>query len=73
MFCYDLVNFARQLKQPGWYTWGFNAESCPPTSMHVAFNAIAASKEIALYPETGHWFYPEQRALMNAWLLEKLR
>lgn len=73
MAYYDVVNFARQLKQPGWYTWGFNDETCPPTSMYAAFHAIEAPRELALYPETGHWFYPEQRARMNAWLLEKLR
>ena len=73
MAYYDVVNFARQLKQPGWYTWGFNDESCPPTSMHAAFNVIMSKKELALWPETGHWFYPEQRARMNAWLLEKLK
>lgn len=73
MSYYDVVNFARQLKQPGWYTWGFNDESCPPTSMHAAYNAISASKQLALYPETGHWFYPEQRTRMNAWLLENLK
>lgn len=73
MAYYDVVNFARQLRQPGWYTWGYNDESCPPTSMHAAYNAINASKQLALYPETGHWFYPEQRSRMNAWLLENLK
>ena len=70
---YDVVNFAKALTVPGWYTWGFNDETCPPTSMHAAYNAITAPKEMALYPETGHWFYPEQRARMNAWLLEQLK
>jgi hypothetical protein len=41
--------------------------------MHAAFNVIMSKKELALWPETGHWFYPEQRARMNAWLLEKLK
>ena len=70
---YDVVNFAKALTVPGWYTWGFNDETCPPTSMHAAYNAITAPKEMALYPETGHWFYPEQRARMNAWLLDQLK
>ncbi|MFN7930184.1 MAG: acetylxylan esterase [Blastocatellia bacterium] len=28
---YDVVNFARRVKAPGLYTWGFNDETCPPT------------------------------------------
>lgn len=70
---YDVVNFARALTQPGWYTWGFNDETCPPTSMYAAYNAVKAPKETYLQVETGHWIYPEQRTRMNAWLLERLK
>lgn len=70
---YDVVNFARSLSQPGYHTWGYNDETCPPTSMHAAYNAIPAPKEKALYLETGHWIYPEQMAAMNNWLLSKLK
>jgi cephalosporin-C deacetylase-like acetyl esterase len=70
---YDVVNFARELTQPGWYTWGFNDETCPPTSMYAAYNAVKAPKETYLQVETGHWFYPEQRARMNDWLLQHLK
>jgi len=70
---YDVVNFARALTQPGWYTWGFNDETCPPTSMYAAYNAVKAPKETFLQAETGHWTYPEQRARMNEWLLQRLK
>ena len=30
---YDVVNFARLVKIPGYYTWGYNDVTCPPTSM----------------------------------------
>ena len=70
---YDVVNFAKRVSVPGFYTWGFNDETCPPTSMYAAYNSVKAPKETALYTETGHWTYPEQRAAMNAWLLDKLR
>ncbi len=33
---YDVVNFARLVKVPGYYSWGFNDEVCPPTSMYAA-------------------------------------
>lgn len=70
---YDVVNFARLLKVPGLYTWGFNDETCPPTSMYASYNVISAPKELYLALETGHWTYPEQREKLNTWLEQKLK
>lgn len=70
---YDVVNFARQVTQPGWYSWGFNDTTCPPTSMYAAYNVIHPAKEIHLFQDTGHWTYPEQRAMKKQWLLEQLK
>lgn len=70
---YDVVNFARQLKTPGMYTWGFNDETCPPTSMYASYNVITAPKSLYLALETGHWTYPEQNEKMNNWIVEKLK
>jgi cephalosporin-C deacetylase-like acetyl esterase len=69
---YDVVNFARHVKVPGFYTWGFNDLTCPPTSMHAAYNVITAPKELFLALDTGHWTYPEQRQKMDNWLLKQL-
>jgi cephalosporin-C deacetylase len=70
---YDVVNFARILKTPGFYSWGFNDDTCPPTSYYSAFNEIKAPKEVFVVPETGHWTYPEQGKKSDDWLLEKLK
>ena len=70
---YDVVNFARHVKVPGLYSWGFNDETCPPTSMYASYNVISAPKELFLALETGHWTYPEQREKFNKWLLEQLK
>lgn len=70
---YDVVNFARLLKVPGFYSWGFNDETCPPTSMYAAYNVIKAPKELYLALETGHWTYPEQREKFNNWIVQKLK
>lgn len=69
---YDVVNFARLVKIPGLYSWGFNDETCPPTSMYAAYNVITAQKDLYLALETGHWTYPEQRERFNLWLVNKL-
>jgi cephalosporin-C deacetylase-like acetyl esterase len=68
---YDVVNFARILKTPGFYTWGFNDETCPPTSYYSAYNSITAPKEVFVVPETGHWTYPEQGRKADDWLFGK--
>lgn len=70
---YDVVNFARLVRIPGMYSWGFNDETCPPTSMYAAYNTITAPKELYLALETGHWTYPEQRDKFNLWLANKLK
>lgn len=68
---YDVVNFARRVNVPGYYSWGYNDETCPPTSMFAAYNVVTAPKELYLALETGHWTYPEQREAFMNWLIEK--
>jgi cephalosporin-C deacetylase-like acetyl esterase len=70
---YDVVNFARQMKTPGNYSWGFNDETCPPTSMYAAYNQIKSPKQLYLALETGHWTYPEQNEKLGSWLQEQLK
>jgi len=70
---YDVVNFARFVKAQGWYTWGYNDNVCPPTSMYSAYNVIEAKKELHVFQETHHWAFPEQHQLKSEWLFEKLR
>jgi len=70
---YDVVNFARKLKIPGWYSWGFNDNVCPPTSMHAAYNSIEAPKELHIFHDSGHWTYPEQHSQADQWLYKKLK
>jgi cephalosporin-C deacetylase len=70
---YDVVNFARLLKIPGMYSWGFNDETCPPTSIYSAYNVISAPKQLFLAVETGHWSFPEQNEKTNNWIVTQLK
>ena len=65
---YDAVNFARRLKVPGIYSWGFNDETVPPTSSYAAFNVITAPKILLLGLEMGHANSPEQTDKLNEWI-----
>ena len=70
---YDVVNFARRVTVPGYYTWGYNDLTCPPTSMYSAYNVITAPKQLSIYQETGHWTFPEQTEALNNWLVIQLK
>jgi cephalosporin-C deacetylase len=68
---YDTVNFARRLKVPGHYSWGFNDMATPPTSLHSAYNVITAPKQLLLAPSQEHEMSAEQTESMNTWLLQQ--
>jgi cephalosporin-C deacetylase-like acetyl esterase len=70
---YDVVNFARRVKVPGFYTWGYNDLTCPPTSMFSAYNVISAPKQLEIFQETGHWTFPEENEMVNNWLVKQLQ
>lgn len=70
---YDVVNFARRVTAPGFYTWGYNDLTCPPTSMYSAYNVITSPKELQIFQETGHWTFPEQNEAVNNWLLKQFK
>jgi cephalosporin-C deacetylase-like acetyl esterase len=70
---YDVVNFARRVTIPGYYTWGYNDITCPPTSMYSAYNVISAPKELQIFQETGHWTFPEETDAVNNWLIKQIK
>ncbi len=70
---YDVVNFARQIKVPGFYSFGYNDMVCPPTSVYSAINVITAPKELFVVPQTEHWTFPEQWNKANAWGMKLLK
>ena len=69
---YDVVNFARLLKVPGYYSWGYNDPTCPPTSYYAAYNVITAPKQLYVAHITGHWRLPEQNEVTFGWLYDML-
>jgi cephalosporin-C deacetylase-like acetyl esterase len=66
------LSIARRVKVPGLYSWGYNDETCPPTSMYAAYGVIPGEKALLLALETGHSTTPEQTKLVNRWLEERL-
>ena len=68
---YDVVNFARQLKVPVFFSWGYNDQVCPPTSTYSVYNVVTAPKYLMLMQETAHWAYPEQYRAGNDFILKQ--
>ncbi len=69
---YDVVNFARILQTPGYYSWGYNDPTCPPTSYYAAYNVVTAPKQLYVAHVTGHWRLPEQNEIAYGWLYNYL-
>lgn len=70
---YDAVNFARRIRVPGIYSWGYNDEVVPPTSMYAAYNVLKAPKTLLLGLEMGHANSPEQAEQIENWLENQLK
>lgn len=57
---YDVVNFARVLQTPAFFTMGYNDKVCPPTTTFSVYNSVTAPKELMVAPQTAHWTFGEQ-------------
>ncbi len=65
---YDVVNFAKRLTVPGFYSFGYNDQTCCPTSGYSVINSIKAPQTVWLTPNTGHWRSPELVPNALSWL-----
>lgn len=68
---YDVVNFAKKIKAAGFYSAGYNDNTCPPSSTLAAFNSVNAVKEIVITPISAHWRFKETDDKSIKWLQEK--
>lgn len=71
MAYYDVVNFAKKINIPGFYSAGYNDNTCPPTSTLAAFNVVKAVKEVIITPISAHWRFKETDDQSIKWLQEK--
>ena len=65
---YDVVNFARTLKCPVFFSFGYNDDTCPPTSTYATYNVITAPKKLAVTTTSGHWRFPETNDESVEWM-----
>lgn len=58
---YDVVNFARRISCPVYMTWGYNDNTCPPTTSWAVWNVLSCPKEKYITPINEHWISTETR------------
>lgn len=65
---YDVVNFARIMKCPVFYAFGYSDDTCSPTSCFAVYNVITAPKTLATTTTNGHWRFPETNDESLEWM-----
>lgn len=73
MAYYDVVNFARRLKCPVYMTWGYNDDTCPPTTSYAVYNVITSPKEALITPINEHWTSEATERGHLEWILNHLK
>lgn len=68
---FDVVNFARRVKCPVYMTWGYNDNTCPPTTSWIVWNALQCEKEKYVTPINEHWISTETRYRQMRFLQSK--
>lgn len=70
---YDVVNFAKLIKVPVLMTWGYNDNTCPPTTSYIVYNVIESEKEALITPVNEHWISLDTRHGIMDWIKSKLK
>lgn len=70
---FDVVNFARRLKVPTFMSWGYNDDTCSPTSIWAAWNEITAPKACDITPSSGHWRFPSSWGKCWTWIKRQIK
>lgn len=73
MSYYDVVNFARLIKADTFMTWGFNDNTCPPTTSYAVYNTLECNKEALITPINEHWTSEETERGHLEWIKKHLK
>ena len=73
MAYYDVVNFARHVTADVYITWGYNDNTCPPTTSYAVWNTFTCPKEALITPINEHWTSDDTEYRQMEWVLKKLR
>jgi cephalosporin-C deacetylase-like acetyl esterase len=70
---YDVVNFARHISCKVRMTWGYNDNTCPPTTSYAVWNSLNCPKEALVTPINEHWTSEATERGHLDWMLNNLK
>lgn len=70
---YDVVNFARHISCKVRMTWGYNDNTCPPTTSYAVWNSLNCPKEALITPINEHWTSEATERGHLDWMLNNLK
>ncbi len=69
----DVVNFARRIQCPVFMTWGYNDNTCPPTTSYIVWNLLQGEKTQLLTPINEHWTSDDTDHTQLEWIKQHLK
>ena len=73
MAYYDVVNFARKVKATNYMTWGYNDNTCPPTTSYAVWNTLNCEKESLITPINEPWTSDATEYGQMVWIKKHLQ
>lgn len=73
MAYYDVVNFVRKVKATTYMTWGYNDNTCPPTTSYAVWNTLNCEKESLITPINEHWTSDATEYGQMVWIKKHLQ
>ena len=70
---YDVVNFSRHVSVPVYLTWGYNDNTCPPTTSYAVWNTLKCEKESLITPVNEHWTSDATEYGQYEWIMKRLK
>ncbi|MCM1520734.1 MAG: acetylxylan esterase [Lachnoclostridium sp.] len=70
---YDVINFGRHVNVPVYMTWGYNDNTCPPTTSYALWNTLTYPKEALITPVNEHWTSRATNVGQMEWIKSHLK
>ncbi len=70
---FDVCSFAPYVKAKTYMTWGYNDDTCPPTTSYAVWNLLRCEKECLITPVNEHWTSEVTNREQLTWILRHLK
>lgn len=69
---FDVCCFAPYIKAKTYMTWGYNDNTCPPTTSYAVWNLLKCEKESLITPVNEHWTSDVTNRQQLDWILKNV-